>query len=233
MTKNIGIIGGMSPESTALYYQTITRKYLELFNNFNFPEIFIYSVKHKKYLDWRIDGRFDLIIQGLSEACSKLKSIGADFVIIATNTMHYFLPEIRKNTSIHIISIIDAVRDKIIEEKINKVGLLGTKFTMSGSFYIDELNKKGIEVLVPNEIDQAYINDKIFSEIAKDVILEETKNEFIRIINDLKTKGAEGIILGCTEIPILINQKDVDIKVFDTLIIHAESALNFALNVNQ
>ena len=233
MSKTIGILGGMSPESTAPYYQIITRKYLEKFGNFDYPEIIIFSVRHQRLLDWRSKGKYDLIIEYLSDSCRKLQLAGAEFIIIATNTMHYFLPDIKENVSIPFLSIVDVVGDAINKENKFKVGLLGTKYTMSGQFYKEGLKNKGIDVVVPTEIDQDYINNIIFTELEKNKIYDESRKEFLRIINYLQEDGAEGIILGCTEIPLLINQKDTDIKLFDTLLIHAEAALNFALDINK
>ena len=229
MHKRIGILGGMSPESTVEYYQYITRAYTERFGDYGYPEIIIYSVSFQPYVDWPEQDRWDLVAQGLSEAAQKLKAAGADFIVIATNTMHLVFDQVQASVTVPMLSLLDAVGDAILARGIKTVGLLGTKFTMEKAFYQDALTRKDITVLVPDEKDREYVNTVIYDELVAGQIRDESRGGYIAIINKLAERGAEGVILGCTEIPLLVNEEDVGMPLFDTTVIHAEAALNYAL----
>jgi aspartate racemase len=162
-----------------------------------------------------------------------LEKAGADFGLIATNTMHIVFDKIQSEISIPILSIIESTAEVINQEKIKTVGLLGTIFTMSKDFYKQELKKKGITTLVPTNNEQELINKIIFQELTKGRITSQSKAEYIKIINKLKTRGAEGIVLGCTEIPLLVSREDCTIRLYDTTRIHAEKALNLATNISK
>ena len=232
MHKKIGILGGMSPESTVEYYQYITRTYTERFGDYGYPEIIIYSVSFQPYVDWPNSERWDLVAQGLSEAARKLEDAGADFIIIATNTMHLVFDEVQANVNIPMLSLLDAVGEAILAQGIKKVGLLGTKFTMEKTFYQEALTRKGITVLVPDAEDREYVNNVIYEELVAGQIHDESRAEFVAIIDHLAALGAGGVILGCTEIPLLIGEEDVRLPLFDTTAIHAEAALNYACEVH-
>jgi aspartate racemase len=164
------------------------------------------------------------------EVFNILEKAGADLGLIATNTMHIVVDKVQSEISIPILSIIESTAEVINQEKIKTVGLLGTIFTMSRDFYKQGLEKNGIATLVPENKEQELINKIIFQELTKGIITPQSKAEYIKIINKLKTRGAEGIILGCTEIPLLVSGEDCTIRLYDTTRIHAEKALNFATN---
>jgi len=219
MYKKIGIIGGLSPESTVSYYLNITRKYLELFGNYNYPEIIIYSVNLQNYLNWRDENNWEKITEELLIISQKLKFAGADFCIIATNTLHKVFNEIQSNIDLKFIHILQPTIFEIKKLGLKTVGLIGTKYVMSENFYKDELLKNNILTLVPNYEQQEIINQIIDKELVAGIIKKESKNILIKIIDELILLGAEGIILGCTEIPLIINSLDFKIPVFDTAVL--------------
>ena len=229
MHKKIGILGGMSPESTVEYYQYITHTYTGRFGDYGYPDVLIYSVSFQPYVDWPNNDRWDLVAQGLSEAAQKLEAAGADFIIIATNTMHLVFDEVQASVNVPMLSLLDAVGEAILAREIKTVGLLGTKFTMEKPFYQDALARKGISVLVPDAPDREYVNTIIYEELVAGQIRDESRAGYVTIINKLAARGAEGVILGCTEIPLLVSEADVGVPLFDSTIIHAEAALSYAL----
>jgi aspartate racemase len=229
MHKKIGILGGMSPESTVEYYQYITHSYTDRFGDYGYPEVIIYSVSFQPYVDWPLQDRWDLVAQGLSEAAQKLEAAGADFVVIATNTMHLVFDQVQASVSVPMLSLLDAVGEAILARGMNTVGLLGTKFAMEKGFYQDALARKGITILVPDEKDREYVNTVIYDELVAGQIRDESRDGFVAIIKRLAERGAEGVILGCTEIPLLVSEGDAGLPLFDTTVIHAEAALNYAL----
>lgn len=160
----------------------------------------------------------------------KLEKAGAEFIIICTNTMHMMAKEVQSSINIPLLHIADATGEQVKLKRLKKVGLLGTRFTMEQDFYKGRIFKKyGIEVIVPSEVDQVTIHNIIYNELVQGTITLESKSEYVEIIQRLIGKGAEGIILGCTEIPMLIKQDDIDVPIFDTTAIHAKSAIEFAL----
>ncbi len=229
MSKRIGILGGMSPESTTEYYQYITHTYTERFGDYGYPETIIYSVSFQPYVDWPKEDRWDLVTQGLSEAARRLEAAGADFIIIATNTMHLVFDQVQASVNVPMLSLLDAVGEAILARGMKTVGLLGTKFTMEKAFYQDALAQKGITVLVPDADGREYVNNVIYDELVAGQIRDESRAGFVAIIKKLAARGAEGVILGCTEIPLLVSETDAGIPLFDTTAIHAEAALNYAL----
>jgi aspartate racemase len=229
MHKRIGILGGMSPESTVEYYQYITHSYTDRFGDYGYPEVIIYSVSFQPYVDWPEQDRWDLVAQGLSEVAQKLEAAGADFIVIATNTMHLVFDQVQASVSVPMLSLLDAVGDAIQARGMKTVGLLGTKFTMEKTFYQDALARRGITVLVPDEEDREYVNAVIYDELVAGQIRDESRAGFVAIIKRLAERGAEGVILGCTEIPLLVSEEDAGVPLFDTTVIHAEAALNYAL----
>jgi aspartate racemase len=229
MHKKIGILGGMSPESTVEYYQYITHAYTERFGDYGYPEIIIYSVSFQPYVDWPAQDRWDLVAQGLSEAAQKLEAAGADFVVIATNTMHLVFDQVQASVSVPMLSLLDAVGEAILARGMKTVGLLGTRFTMEKTFYQDALARRGITVLVPDADDREYVNTVIYDELVAGQIRDESRAGFVAVINKLTERGAEGVILGCTEIPLLVSEGETGMPLFDTTVIHAEAALSYAL----
>ncbi len=227
--KTIGIIGGMAPESTILYYKYITEESRRRLGDHVYPRIIIYSVDFSKFIEWMNSNNWDSIANELINITFRLRNAGADFAIIATNTMHIVFDRVLRSSPIPLISIIDAVAEEINRYNISKVGLLGTKLTMESGIYADGLAKYRVEVLIPGKEDREYIDNIIFNELTKGIISFKSKAKFIDIVNKMIKEGIEGLILGCTEIPLLINQGDVSIKIFDSTRIHALKALEYAL----
>ena len=229
MHKTIGIIGGMSPESTVAYYQYITRTYTQRYGDFGYPEILIYSVSFQPYVDWPLAGRWDLVAQGLSEAAQKLEAMGAGCILIATNTMHIVFDEVQASVDAPMISLLDVVGTAIQERGMTTVGLLGTEFTMEKPFYREALDRQGISILVPGAEDRRFVNAVIYDELGAGQFLDESRAGYLAVIERLADRGAEGVILGCTEIPLLVSETDASLPLFDTTSIHAEAALRFAV----
>mgnify|MGYP006278172071 CR=1 FL=1 len=227
--KTIGILGGMSPESTVAYYEYITRTYTQRFGDYGYPEILIYSVSFQPYVDWPEAGRWDLVAQGLSRAARHLAAAGADFALIATNTMHKVFDDVQASVDIPMLSLLDAVGGAIAAEGLNAVGLLGTRFTMEANFYPNALRRHDIEVVTPSAEARAAVDRVIYEELVAGRLRNASRRRFVEIIETLTERGAQGVILGCTEIPLLVQAEDVDIPLFDTTTIHAEAALRYAL----
>ena len=228
MHKRIGILGGMSPESTVAYYEYITRTYTERYGDYGYPEILIYSVSFQPYVDWPNQDRWDLVARGLTEAGQNLVAAGAEVILIATNTMHHVFDEVQAGIAVPMLSLLDATAEAILARGLQTVGLLGTRFTMEKTFYPDALARRGIAVLVPEAEDRAYVNRVIYEELVAGQIRDESRASFVAIIRRLVERGAEGVILGCTEIPLLVSEADVQIPLLDTTTIHAEAALTYA-----
>lgn len=230
--KKIGIVGGLSPESTASYYLYITRNYAERCGNYDYPEIIIYSVNLENYHKWRSINRWDLIIDDLVSCFQKLKNAGADFGLIATNTMHKVFKQVADIVDLPLINIIDETALRARELGLSRLGLLGTKYTMGDGFYQERLSKFDIDSLVPNAEQQEVIHKIIVEELVRGRFLEKSKNRTIEIIQDLVSRGAKAIILGCTEIPLLVKKEDLEIQLLDTAIIHSEAALKASISKN-
>lgn len=229
MYKRIGILGGLTPESTVTYYQHIFRRYEELYGDLSYPEMVIYDVSFQRFEDWMSKEDWESIEEALLDGLKRLAAAGSDFAVIATNTMHILFEKLQARSSIPLISIVDATAEAINGEGLKVVGLLGTRFTMEKPFYIEGLKKHGIDTIVPNKEERDYINKVVFGELSRGILLTESRNGYLEIINSLVERGAQGIVLGCTEIPILVTQEYTDVKLFDTAVIHAEKALRFAI----
>jgi aspartate racemase len=229
MHKRIGILGGMSPESTVAYYEYITRTYTERFGDYGYPEILIYSVSFQEYVDWPNQDRWDLVAEGLSRAGQKLVAAGADLLLIATNTMHLVFDQVQASVEVPMLSLLDATAEAILARDLHTVGLLGTKFAMEKGFYQDALARRGISTLVPDDKDREYVHRVIYDELVAGRLRDESRDGYVTIIRKLVDRGAQGIILGCTEIPLLVDEASAGIPLFDTTQIHAEAALNYAI----
>lgn len=229
MHKKIGILGGLTPESTVTYYQHIVRQYQELFGDHGYPEIIVYSVSFQRFEDWMGEEDWESIEEALLDGLRSLDAAGAEFAVIATNTMHILFDELQERSPIPLISIIDATAEAVKREGMDKVGLVGTRFTMEKPFYQEGLARHGIEVIVPEKSDRDYINKVIFEELSRGMLRSESRDGFLRIIEGLMERGAQGIVLGCTEIPLLVTPEHTAVKLFDTATIHAEKALQFAI----
>ena len=227
--KTIGLIGGMSWESTVTYYKIINETVKERLGGFHSGKILLYSVDFAEIEECQAKGEWEKTAEILSEAAENLEKAGADFIVICTNTMHKVAGKIQENIKIPVIHIADATAHKLKQDGILKTALLGTKYTMTQDFYKEKLRENGIEVLIPEEKDIEIVNHVIYEELCLGKILDSSRKEYIRIIDGLKEKGAQGVILGCTEIGLLISQKDSPLPVYDTTEIHALSACEKAL----
>ncbi len=222
--KTIGMIGGMSWESTVTYYRIINETIKRELGGFHSAKILLYSVDFDEIEKYQSSGEWDKSADLLSDAAERLEKAGADFIIICTNTMHKVAPQMSKHISIPIIHIAEATAEKLKERGIATVGLLGTKYTMTQDFYKTKLTDAGIKVVIPNDEDIETVNGIIYNELCLGNIREESKENYLAIIKKLADSGAQGVILGCTEIGLLIRQEDLDLPVFDTTLIHAEKA---------
>ncbi len=229
MHKKIGIIGGLSPESTVSYYLHITRSYVERFGDHSYPEIIIYSVNLEQYHRWRSANRWDLVADDLIASAQRLRKAGADFGLIATNTMHKVFDAVQAAVDFPLIHIIDATAAKARERGLKTLGLLGTRYTMSDGFYHDRIAQSGLNLVVPPPADQTVVHRIIVEELIQGRLREDSKAAYRHIISGLIEQGAEGIILGCTEIPLLIQQPDSPVPLLDTAALHADAALAYAL----
>ena len=227
--KTIGLIGGMSWESTITYYEILNKEVVAALGGFHSAKILMYNVDFAELEENMSSGNWDGNARILADASKKLEAGGADFIVIATNTMHKLVPQIEKEIKIPILHIADATASRIKQDGIKKVALLGTKFTMTQDFIKERLVKFGLEVIVPDEKDIEIVNNVIFNELCLGKVLDSSRREYQRIISSLKERGAEGVILGCTEIGMLISEKDSELPVYDTTIIHAKRAAKLAL----
>lgn len=227
--KTMGLIGGMSWESTVTYYQIVNQVVRRELGGLHSAKVLLYSVDFQEIAEYQEKGEWEKSGEVLAKAALNLQNAGADFIVICTNTMHKVSPEITSKISIPLIHIAEATAEKLIEKGINKVALLGTKYTMKEEFYKRKIQDAGIDVLIPEDIDIDIINHTIYEELCLGVISEASKMELLRIINLLREQGAQGVILGCTEIGLLIKQEDTDLPVFDTAYIHAVKAAVYSL----
>lgn len=226
--KNIGIVGGLSPESTILYYKTIIEEYRRMFGDENYPSIIIYSVNFGKFTEFMREGKRREAADLLVKAVKSLQSAGADFALIAANTPHMFFDYIASRSSIPLLSIIDALAEVLKRDNISKVGLLGTKFTLTQEFYVRGLKKHNIEAIIPEPNDIDTVNAIIYGELVKGIFKEESRSKVVEIIKRLIRKGAKGVALACTELPLLISGTVDGTKLYDTAKIHAIKALKYA-----
>lgn len=226
--KTIGIIGGLGPESTAAYYTHITRKYYEIYGDYAYPEIIIHSFNFKEFIDasYYLPAKIRKTIEGLQKA-------GADFIIASCNSVHLVYEEVSQDISIPWLSIMDAAGEKIKEQGLNKVAILGTIFTMENDFYFKAFSRFGIETIVPNPSDMTTIDDIIYKELVKAEVKENSRMAVLNIIDELKQNGAQGVVLGCTELPFLIRQEDTMLPVFDTTELHSTKALEIAMGFSE
>ena len=222
--KTIGLIGGMSWESTITYYQVINETVKNTLGGFHSSKIMMYNVDFAELEKNMSEGNWDGNAKILSEASKRLEKAGADFIVIATNTMHKLVPQIEKEINIPILHIADATATAIKKDGHKKVALLGTKFTMTQDFIKQRLIDAGLEVIVPDEEDIKTVNEIIFNELCLGSVLDSSREKYKRIIEKMKAQDAEGVILGCTEIGMLISQKDSVLPVYDTTLIHAAEA---------
>lgn len=228
--KTIGIIGGITWLSTIDYYRLINQQVNERLGGVTSSKIIVWSAEFGEIKRLTVDDNWDGLAAIVSGAAQKLEQAGADCILIGANTMHKIADTVQATVHIPLIHIAEVTADAVAKKQLKKVALLGTKYTMQLDFYTQKLADKGIETIIPADAaDIEFINDAIYEEMGKGLFLPQTKAGFIRIIHALVAQGAEGIILGCTEIPILIKQEDSPVPVFDTTAIHVNAAVAFAL----
>ncbi len=228
--KTIGLIGGMSWESTVTYYQVINETVKERLGGLHSAKCVLYSVNFQEIEQCQTKGQWNQSADILTNAAVSLERAGADFIVICTNTMHKVVPQIQQRINTPIFHIAQATADVLKEQQISKVGLLGTKYTMTENFYKEKLIENGIEVLVPESNDMEIVNSIIYNELCLGNIFESSKEEYLRIIESMSKAGAEGVILGCTEIGLLVGQADTAVPLFDTAYIHASKAAILAID---
>lgn len=227
--KTIGLIGGMSWESTAEYYRIINEAVKERLGGFHSAKIVMYSVDFKEIRELQLEARWDEATNLMIDAARRVKRGGADFVLICTNTMHKMAEEVEASIGIPLLHIADVTAEKIISSGLKKVGLLGSAYTMEQDFYKGRLKDKyGLEVVIPSQIERQVVDNILFNELCLGEIKDSSREQIKTIMGNLVDDGAQGIILGCTELPSLIKQKDCSVPLFDTTAIHAKAAVDYA-----
>ena len=227
--KTIGLIGGMSWESSVSYYQIINEEVKKRLGGLHSAQCILYSVDFAEIEALQSKGEWDKAGIVLTKAAQSLERAGAEVILICTNTMHKVAEQVGSNISVPLLHIADITADKVQRHKIQTVGLLGTKYTMEEDFYKSRLETRGIKVLIPDKGDREIVNRVIYQELCLGNINQDAKAEFKRIIKTLVEQGAGGVILGCTEIGLLIGEEDSQVQLFDTAVIHAKGAVDYAL----
>jgi aspartate racemase len=228
--KTIGLIGGMSWESSLLYYQTINQRVKEKLGKHHSAKSLMYSVDFQEIKTLQDQGKWDEATKIMIDSAQKLELGGAEFIVICANTMHKMAKEVEESVSIPLLHIADATANEIVKDGFKKVALLGTIYTMEQPFYKGRLAEKfGLDVIIPNESERKILHDIIYQELCLGIINEESRQSYLKIITRLSEQGAEAIILGCTEITLLISQDNCSIPLYDTARLHAECAVDFAL----
>lgn len=229
--KTIGLIGGMSWESTVDYYKILNREVKKRLGEPHSAEIIMHSVDFAEIERLQAAGEWDKLREKMIKIALELEAAGADMILICANTMHQMAAEVQAEIGIPLLHIADAAADKIKADGLKKVGLLGTKYTMEGDFYRKRIEANyQIEVLIPEAEERIYIHQAIYQELVNGVLKGQTRKKFQSVIDGLKARGAEGIILGCTEIPLLIKEADSSLPVFNTTELHAKKAVKLALD---
>jgi len=228
--KTIGLIGGMSWESTCEYYRIINEEVKQRLGGFHSAKCILYSVDFEEIEICQRNGEWGKTAEILTAAARSLEAAGADFIVICTNTMHKVFNEIQAEVHMPLLHIAEITARQVLANGIKTVGLLGTKYTMEEDFYKSCLENQGIRVLIPNETDREIVNNVIYNELCLGQIMDDSRVNYNRIIEGLIEQGAEGIILGCTEISLLVKLEDSNVPLFDTTLIHALGAVDFALD---
>lgn len=228
--KTIGIIGGMTWESSAVYYRIINQEIGRRLGGHHSAKLVMVSADFEDYTIWQKADDWTSVENDVDEMAQRLVHAGADCVVIACNTQHEVAEGVTDRLPVPLLHIADVTADAIQKAGFRKVGLLGTRFTMERQFFRGRLkNRYGIDVILPDEADQKYIHQKIYEEFSKGIFSESTRSRFVTIIEKLAEQGAEGVILGCTEIPLLVQAKHTTVPLFDTTTLHALAAVEFSL----
>ena len=228
--KIIGLIGGTSWNSTLEYYRILNETAKEKLGKSHSAKCILYSIDFEEIKELLNNEKWDEVAEVLTDISKRLERAGADFILICANTMHKIVDRIQENIDIPILSIIDVTAEKIKEKNIEKVGLVGTRFTMEEDFYKKILEEKhGIKVILPVDEEREILHSIISNELCSGIMKQDSKEKIKKIMEGLIRRGAKGIILGCTELPLIIKQEDVDVLIFDTTRIHAISAIEYAI----
>ncbi len=228
--KTIGIIGGVSWESTALYYKLINASIRDSLGGLNSAKILLSSLNYEPIVELERQDQWDEVAKILSDMAKNLENAGADFVILCCNTLHKVASNVEASITIPFLHIADAAGKVAVQQDIQKIGLMGTRFTMEDGFYASRLRQKfELDVVLPNESNRKIIDDIIYNELCRGKILDASKTEFLRIMQNLQKNGAEAVLLACTELGMLINSQDIPIPVYDTTILHAEEAVQMSI----
>jgi len=227
--KKIGILGGMSYESTIKYYNLILQKYYDRSQDYYYPEILIYSLNFQKVIDYELGDDESIYVDYLMTGINSLQNGGVDFIIMSANSPHAVYDKLVQRSKVPILSIVEATAKKAQQEKLRKLLLLGIKFTMQSSFYPEYFAKSGMEVITPSDSEQDVINEIIFDELVIGKLTKESKNMLLKIVNAYEV---DAVILGCTELPLILQQNDTDVILLDTVELHVEVALQYCLNLN-
>lgn len=228
--KTIGLIGGMSWESTQTYYRLINQRVRDELGGLHSARLVLYSVDFAEIEALQHQGDWDATAEILSSAGQSVEAADAEFIVLCTNTMHKVASQIEQAVSIPLLHIADATAMALKRDGITCVGLLGTRFTMEQTFYLGRLEDHGIQVIVPDEPQRERVHDVIYNELCRGSVKRESKNAYLDIVASLAERGAQGVILGCTEIGLLIQASDTDVRLYDTTEIHAEQAVQLALD---
>jgi len=228
--KTIGLIGGMSWESTQTYYRLINQKVREQLGGLHSAKLVLYSVDFSEIEALQHQGDWEGAARILVAAAQSVQSAGADFLVICTNTMHKVAPQIERATAIPLLHIADATAGALLNDGVTSVGLLGTQFTMEQGFYRERLEQKGITVIIPDDSERAVVHRIIYDELCQGVVNPESKAAYLDVVASLAARGAQAVILGCTEIGLLIQSCDTPVALYDTTDIHANQAVALALN---
>ena len=227
--KTIGLLGGMSWESTALYYRLINEETKRRLGGLHSARLILYSVDFQEIETMQSDGDWAAAADKLADAARRVELAGADFLLICTNTMHKVADEVAAAVNIPLLHLADATAERIVDARLDTVGLMGTRFTMEQDFYKKRLERRGIKVLTPDEFGREVIHRVIYEELCRGVVRDESRQAFLDIIDDFVRRGAQAVVEGCTEIGMLVNGDDTDAPLFDTTSIHARQAVSVAL----
>lgn len=227
--KTIGLIGGMSWESTVTYYQMINEGIKDSLGGLHSAKVLLYSVDFFEIEALMSRGAWDEAAELLGDVAHRLEAAGADMILICTNTLHKVAPQVQSRIRVPLVHIAEAAAEELLSKGITRVGLLGTKYTMTQEFYREKLTERGIDVLIPEGEEIDLVNRVIFDELCLGVVKEDSKSAYLKVIANLQARGAQGILLGCTELGLIVSQKDVSLPLFDTTVIHAKKAIELAL----
>ena len=228
--KTLGLIGGLSWYATSVYYKTLNELTNQHLGNAHSSKLLLFSVDFEEFRLLQEVGNWNGVENMLSDIAIRLENAGADCIVMCANTVHLVADTIRQKIKIPLLHSAEETAREIVSQKINKVALLGTKFTMENPFFKDRLSQSGIDTIVPDEADKDYIHASIFNELTKGLFKDDTKNKYIEIIDKLKNCGAEGVVFGSAEFSILLNPTDCSIPIFDTIAIHSRAAVDFSLS---